>query len=276
MSWDDPDLETTGGASRSAIRVDFWERQIDRALKLIDTVAGANELLSFYVHLLRAQEGIYKHFQNREWVPSGDLAGDVTFIRPAFPEILEAVHQAGPPPLVEQARALQSMDANHLDHMLLTYWHEPSDTEFFAKAFLQPYGQYIAQLMTQTEAVSERRCPHCFGKPQLSILQNKEPGAESGNRDLMCAKCLSVWPFRRAVCAHCGEEDPAKLAFFQAVTHEHVRVEACDTCKHYLKGVDLTRMGHAQPLVDEVAAAPLDLWATEHGYTKIELNLVGL
>jgi hypothetical protein len=32
----------------------------------------------------------------------------------------------------------------------------------------------------------------------------------------------------------------------------------------------------AIPLVDEIAAAALDLWAVEHGYTKIELNLVGL
>jgi formate dehydrogenase maturation protein FdhE len=92
----------------------------------------------------------------------------------------------------------------------------------------------------------------------------------------MCAKCLSVWPFRRLVCAHCGEEHPSKLAYFQSTTYDHVRVEACDTCKHYLKGVDLTRLGTAQPLVDEVAAAPLDLWAAKHGYTKIELNLVGL
>ena len=92
----------------------------------------------------------------------------------------------------------------------------------------------------------------------------------------MCAKCLSVWPFRRAVCAYCGEEEPAKLGYFQTTAINHVRIEACDTCKRYLKGVDLTRSGNAQPLVDEVAAAALDLWAVEHGYTKIELNLVGL
>ena len=45
---------------------------------------------------------------------------------------------------------------------------------------------------------------------------------------------------------------------------------------HYLKTVDLTRQGNAVPLVDEVAGAPLDLWAREHGYHKIELNLIGL
>jgi formate dehydrogenase maturation protein FdhE len=40
--------------------------------------------------------------------------------------------------------------------------------------------------------------------------------------------------------------------------------------------VDLTRLGFAVPLVDEVATAALDVWAREHGYKKIELNLVGL
>jgi len=55
-----------------------------------------------------------------------------------------------------------------------------------------------------------------------------------------------------------------------------VRIEACDSCKHYIKGVDLTRLGFAVPIVDEIDAAALDLWASEHSYTKIELNLVGV
>jgi formate dehydrogenase maturation protein FdhE len=54
-----------------------------------------------------------------------------------------------------------------------------------------------------------------------------------------------------------------------------VRVEACDSCNHYLKGVDMTVDGLAVPLVDEVATAPLDLWAGECGYTKISPNLMG-
>jgi FdhE protein len=93
---------------------------------------------------------------------------------------------------------------------------------------------------------------------------------------LICATCLSSWEFRRVVCANCGEERPAKLGYFHTPEFDHVRIEACDTCKHYLKGVDLTRLGFAVPLVDEIAAAPLDVWARAHGYTKIELNLIGL
>ena len=255
----------------------FWEKQIGRATELAGTTDGSKELLRFYQHLLSAQAEIYQYCATQIPTLSGELERDSQLIRPAFASILGAVKTAGPAPLVEQAQILKNASSEDVDRMLLNYWNDPSDTNFFAKAFLQPYGQFISSAHGLTNAASsERRCPFCGGKPQLSVLQTKEAGAESGNRDLMCAKCLSIWPFRRLVCAHCGEEDPSKLAYFQSTTHDHVRVEACDVCKHYLKGVDLTRLGTAQPLVDEVAAAPLDLWATEHGYTKIELNLVGL
>jgi len=257
--------------------IDFWQKQIDRATELARTIGGANELLRFYRHLLSAQAQVYEYCttQNRSF--SGELERDLTILKPAFASMLKTVEAAGPQPLIQQAQTLRGARSEDVDQMLLTYWHEPSDTEFFAKAFLQPYAQFLTvNGLTNANASSETRCPFCGGNPQLSVLQNREPGAESGNRDLMCAKCLSVWPFRRAVCANCAEEDPTKLAYFQSPTHDHVRVEACETCKYYVKGIDLTRFGKAQPLVDEVAAAPLDLWATEHGYTKIELNLVGL
>lgn len=258
----------------------FWEQQTQRALELAGTVDGATELLVFYNQLLRAQGQVYQHCMTSRWDLSGQLERDLKTLRPAFATILWAAESAGPQRLVEEVRRLKSSAPEEIDRLLLSYWKEPSDAEFFAKAFLQPYAHCIAatspHLMNATAASSERRCPFCGGQPQLSVLQNREAGAESGNRDLMCAKCLSTWPFRRAVCAHCGEETPAKLAYFQSDAFNHVRVEACDTCKHYLKGIDLTRLGNAEPLVDEIAAASLDLWATEHGYTKIERNLVGL
>lgn len=260
--------------------VNFWDKQIGRATALAATVDSAGEFLRFYQHLLSAQAQIYQYCATQIRSLSGDLERDCPLVRPVFAAILWAAETAGPAPLVEQAQTLKSASSEDVDRMLLNYWNDPSDTDFFAKAFLQPYGQSIStsgpELTNSNAPVSERRCPFCGGKPQLSVLQNKEIGVASGNRDLMCAKCLSVWPFRRTVCAHCGEEHPSNLAYFQSTTHDHVRVEACDTCKHYLKAVDLTRLGIAQPLVDEVAAAPLDLWATQQGYTKIELNLIGL
>jgi FdhE protein len=249
-------------------------------MDLADSAAGAKELLVFYSRLLRAQTQVYQYCVTSRWYLSGELEADLPALRPAFATILWAAEDAGPERLVEQARTLKSATPEEIDRLLLSYWAEPSDTEFFAKAFLQPYGQYIVptslEEMTWNAPGSEWRCPFCGGKPQLSILQYKKTGAETGNRDLMCAKCVSFWSFRRAVCANCGEEEPSKLSRYESPTFSHVRVEACDTCKHYLKNIDWTRLPRAEAMVDEVAAAPLDLWAIEHGYTKIELNLVGL
>lgn len=259
--------------------LDFWERQTARAIELTDSVAGSAELLGFYSRLLHAQSQVFQHCITSRSNLSGELNADLPTLRTAFDAILSAAEVAGPERLVEQARGLKHATTDEMDHLLLSYWSDPSDTDFFAKAFLQPYGQFVASTaprLYQGSHVAEWRCPLCGGKPQLSILEHKESGAESGNRDLMCAKCVSVWPFRRAVCAHCGEEEPTRLARYESPAFSHVRVEACETCKHYLKNIDWTRTRKAEAMVDEVAAAPLDLWAVEHGYTKIELNLVGL
>jgi len=99
---------------------------------------------------------------------------------------------------------------------------------------------------------------------------------DGSGRRLLCATCLTAWPFRRVLCPSCGEADEQKLGYFQSSTLEHVRLDACESCHRYLKTIDLGRLGLAVPLVDEVAAAPLDLWAQEHGYQKIELNLLGV
>jgi formate dehydrogenase maturation protein FdhE len=43
-----------------------------------------------------------------------------------------------------------------------------------------------------------------------------------------------------------------------------------------VKSVDLTKNGRAEPIVDELASSPLDLWAHKHGYAKLHKNLLGI
>jgi FdhE protein len=102
------------------------------------------------------------------------------------------------------------------------------------------------------------------------------PEGDGGKRSLICALCSAEWEFRRIVCPACGEEDVHKLAVFSAQELGHVRVEACDTCHSYIKTVDLTKSGHAVPVVDELASIPLNVWAGEHGYTKLQPNILGI
>ena len=63
---------------------------------------------------------------------------------------------------------------------------------------------------------------------------------------------------------------------YVAEEFRHMRVEACERCQGYIKTVDLTRNGHAVPVVDELAMIPLDLWAVERGFEKVHPNLLGI
>lgn len=259
---------------------DSWDNRIRRAEELAREGDATKEILIFYTRLLQTQKDVDEFLRSSVgWLPSGSLVEDLPHVRECTGIVLRTVEANGPAPLAEQAHSLISAP-DAVDEMLLEYWNSPSDTQFFAKVILQPYMRWLAESgghpFNKGGENNERRCPFCGGMPQVSFLKIQEATSESGNRDLVCATCTINWSFRRVACAYCGEEQPTKLCYFHTPAYDHIRVEACDTCKRYIKGVDLTRLGFAVPLVDEVAAAALDVWSQEHGYTKIELNLVGL
>jgi FdhE protein len=234
-----------------------WNSAIARCVDLLSQPAPSTDLLTFYAALLKAQKEIYE-----------SVTENLAELTKYLPSLVDVVKSTGPPELAAQVPT---------GEQLLDYWRDRSDKQFFSKALFQPYAQRLVESGTLSYAPrAANRCPFCEGKPQVSFLKITEPSSETGNRYLLCATCLSTWEFRRVICASCNEERPAQLGYFQTSEFPHVRIEACDTCKHYIKGVDLTTLGLAVPLVDDVATAALDLWATEHGYTKIELNLVGL
>jgi len=235
-------------------------------------------VLRFYAALLRAQARVHERLAAERL--SASLEQDLARIREPTAALLQVVVRDGAQPLADAARQLLADGHAVLDGMLIEYWREPSDRQFFAKAILQPYASVLvesggAPLRTNLTR-GANRCPRCGGKPQLAVLVSDGAETEGGGRSLLCSLCLSTWPFGRVICANCGERDDPKLGYFRSPDWDHVRVEACDTCRCYLKGVDLSRLGLAVPLVDEVAAAPLDLWARDRGYTKIEMNLIGL
>jgi formate dehydrogenase accessory protein FdhE len=258
-----------------------WDSRIQRAEHLASERPESNELLTFYAALLRSQKEVYEYLRTRRsWLPSGELARDLPVLRRVMPNLLKTVEANGPGALAIQARSLLQTSESEVDEMLIEHWLAPSDVQFFAKTFLQPYARWLSEIgvkpLDRKLGCGENRCPFCEGKPQVAVLQIKDSSSESGGRGLICATCLTRWPFRRVVCVNCGEENPAKIGYFHSPVYDHIRIEACDSCKYYIKAVDLTLYGFAIPLVDEVAAAALDLWAREHGYIKIEMNLVGL
>jgi FdhE protein len=88
--------------------------------------------------------------------------------------------------------------------------------------------------------------------------------------------CATEWPFRRLLCPGCSEENKDKLPVFSAQEFDYVRMDACDTCRTYIKSIDLTKNGHAVPVVDELATVALSFWAQENNYHKLRPNLFGV
>jgi len=249
----------------------FWDKQINRANDLTSQ-APANELLTFYASVLSSQRDIYESL----WAANQEA--DLELLGGTMPILLKAVEQTGSQQLRNEVQQLKASSATDVVSMLLEYLSHPSPTQFFAKALLQPYGRWGWESGANEIAAQVNGpefCPFCGGRPQVSYHQF-DASSESANRKLICAACLFSWPLRRGVCVNCGEESPSKLAYFQAEENDHVRVETCESCRSYIKTIDLTKLGTAMPLVDDVATAALDLWAAEKSYTKIELNLVGL
>ena len=141
------------------------------------------------------------------------------------------------------------------------------------RAMLQPFAENLACREEIRCELAGNTCPFCGELPQVGVLR---PEGEGAKRSLICGLCSTEWQFRRMLCPKCGEETVDKLPVYIAEDFQHVRVEACDTCRTYLKSVDLTKDGHAIPVVDELATVPLNAWAEERGYTKLYPNLLGM
>jgi formate dehydrogenase maturation protein FdhE len=256
-----------------------WQRRIDRAVDLADEHEMTRPLLRTYSALLRLQRDCSEELKGSPHRFTGSIDQDLHILRPCVRPMLRGVATLGSSLITEDARRIIDGGDGALDAALTAGWREPSGQPFFPKLALQPYAEHLAagnvRPVDRDMPQGSGACPFCGGAPQLATLESAGD-ADGGGRQLLCALCLTTWPFRRVLCAHCGEEDERRLGYFQSPAFQHLRVDACETCKHYLKTVDLTLLGLAVPIVDEVAGGSLDLWATEHGYHKIELNLVGL
>ncbi len=202
-----------------------------------------------------------------------------------FPALIRLVQRAGPEPLAAfGAEHLQSVEAQQ--ELLHASWEDPAGIDlacgetgrFYARVLLQPYAEHLASRgridvdATQVDT-TEATCPFCSARPVAGVMRGEGDGAK---RWLLCSLCSTEWQFRRVVCPHCGEQDKDRLPVYTAAEFDHVRVEACDRCKTYIKSVDLTRDGRAVPVVDELATVALNVWAETHGYKKLESNLLGL
>ena len=265
-----------------------YEARIRRADKLIADKSSASELLSFYRRVAAFQKSMVPHVasasaRQSELHSFGTVRDglDLTFVLPHFRIFLSLVEQNAPKALSAAAREVAAMPADSWISLLTAYWENGGRSgqqigafaQFIPRAFLQPYAAcFAAQLAVPTMLATAHLCPLCEARPLFGVLRVEGDG---GRRSLVCSFCGFEWEFRRILCPTCGEVEEKKLPVYIAEQFPHIRVEACDTCKFFVRTIDLTKDGHAVPTVDDLAAIPLTLWAHEHGYRRVQPNLFG-
>jgi len=277
----------------------IWNERQQRAIKLLARKPQAAPLLEFLIDLLDLQRGLFVWAGAEAW--PGDLVAPAdTYPRlrletlpgerlgPVFSKFLADVGPRATDVLSEIAQTVQAKGESS-QHRLLESWLtrqnlEPLGQEwgideraleFFPRALVQPIAEQLAlRLGPVPEAWKEAFCPYCARPPQLALLRDET--VIKGRHLLECSLCRTLWPFRRAVCPHCGESKAEQVQFHSSDELPHVRLVECQTCGAYFKSVDSRMDGLAMPFVEEIATVELDLWADEQGLWKLQPNILGL
>src|SRR5258708_24207003 len=265
-----------------------YDARLRRAGRLSSQHSFAAEFLDFYKHIAAFQKTLRSNIAASNIVKSrGARAAelqaslDLTVLLPHFRGFLSTIEQHAPAALAKAAHQMSLLPSDSWIASLEAYWQHGGKydqqvgafAQFLPRAFLQPYAESRATVTPRAPLVMTTRvCPPFAARPLAGVLR---PEGDGGKRFLLCSFCSQEWEFRRIFCPTCGEEAEGKLPVYVAEQLPHIRVEACDTCKLFLTTVDLTKDGHAIPLVDDLAAIPLTLWAHEHGYSRLQPNLLG-
>jgi len=271
-----------------------WAGRRRRAEALRARHRFAAEPLALYLVLLPVQEEAWSAVRKSPPHPEGLAVWAAARVLPA---VVEATAAVGPATLGTAARTRLAEGAagDALAGWLAGAELDPVD-RYLARASLGPVLEALGEAAGASCARGGddegERCPCCGGLPQLSCLADSGQSLVNGPRSLLCARCGWSWNFSRSVCPACGESGEEQLQVYAEQLEGPVsgngkdsgdvqpvfpqlRIAACSTCSRYLIEVDMARDEAAVPEVDELAALPLDLHASDQGLTKVTPNLMG-
>src|SRR5262245_59014267 len=246
---------------------------------------AASGLLSFYARLAEQQRELARRWESivpraerlasagdSEGPPALLTSGDVELVLDVVPALLGWLGCEAPPGLVEATAALARLDDADWRAAAEGYLAGRGDVRdpdlapvtFVLEAACQPLAALAAdavRIASHSMTVSSR-CPRCDSLPVSGVVREE---AHVATRQLVCGLCLHEWPFARLACLSCGERAFDKLPVYTAEQWPAARVEACETCRVYIKTLDATKDGLIVPAVDDLATVALDLWAREQG-----------
>lgn len=293
---------------RQAVAAGHWAERRRRAAELGERWPFAAQVLAFYGALLEAQERVYETARSE----LSDASRTVAYtIARALPVVGEVTAARGPETLARAVADLlrggRSGSAARWEETVQRWLDGGALSaveRYLARAAAGPVLEALGPAAGHVcpGPRDGRHCPHCGGLPQLSVLVAAGEDLVAPRRFLECSRCARRWPYPRMTCAACGETETRHQPIFaeEGTTEaeamgtvvrglgsgsggtpglsprfRHLSIYACRACSRYLLNVDLGRDARAVPVVDEMAAIPLDLFAREQGVTKIVTNLMG-
>lgn len=246
-----------------------WNQRIARAQKLSKNSSPELEILELYITVANLQKQISLSL-------NGSEHPEIHVLLKFLPQLRTLVNGLGSTHLQAATEELGD-NQERWSNLLLSHWEQHPQAHmddpaqaFLAHLLLQPYAEHVTSRMNLSSDNASPTCPACSNPPQLSLLREFSNGAK---RSLVCSLCSAEWDFRRVLCPYCGEQHKDKLPVFTAEEFSQARIEGCDTCKSYIKCIDLSKDGYAVPQVDDLATLALDLWAQEQGYTRPQPNI---
>lgn len=124
------------------------------------------------------------------------------------------------------------------------------------------------------------RCPCCASAPTASVV--RIGAAAAGHRYLHCALCSAQWHLVRVKCGCCQGTKGIGYQSLEALPGHTapapgagaVQAETCDTCRSYLKIMNMARDPHVEPVADDLATLTLDLLVSDAGLQRHGVNLM--
>jgi FdhE protein len=266
-----------------AIQAGLWDQRIARARSLASG-SPASAILTFYAELAEFQRGLATSIATADGLARSDFRAAVELAAGSVADFLRWLQRRAPSPLARAAKEAGARSPGEWRHLFSqridgVHGDDYGPAAFIVEALLQPFMEGVAARLKaelvgpRADTTSAARCPLCASAPVAAALREEGQGA---GRSLFCSLCFTEWDYPRIQCPACKENRFDALPVYTADAPANVRVDACDSCRTYVKTIDLTRDGLAVPTVDDLASLPLDLWARDRGYERLYPNLLRL
>ena len=108
-------------------------------------------------------------------------------------------------------------------------------------------------------------CPVCGAWPLYGELSGPQR-----ERHLRCGRCGADWTWAVLLCPYCGNDDHRKLGHFDnPEEREFLRVDTCEECRGYVKGIaSFTPASPLRVAAEDAATIHLDVAARQRGYER--------